>query len=78
MNQWCRGRILGVCIAVLIAAGVAPAAMAQSMPAASRSDWSDIEGRIQYAYYTDDARALNGVLEFPEAKACRGRSRVRG
>jgi hypothetical protein len=26
------------------------------------TDWSDIEGRIQYAYYTNDARALNGVL----------------
>ena len=25
-------------------------------------EWGDIEGRIQYAYYTDDARALNSVL----------------
>lgn len=25
-------------------------------------DWADLEGRIQYAYYTNDARALNGVL----------------
>jgi len=25
-------------------------------------DWADVEGRIQYAYYTNDARALNGVL----------------
>ncbi len=25
-------------------------------------DWADVEGRIQYAYYTDDARALGSVL----------------
>jgi hypothetical protein len=25
-------------------------------------DWADVEGRLQYAYYTNDARALNGVL----------------
>lgn len=25
-------------------------------------DWADVEGRIQYAYYTNDPRALNGVL----------------
>lgn len=25
-------------------------------------DWADMEGRIQYAYYTNDSRALNGVL----------------
>lgn len=25
-------------------------------------DWADVEGRIQYAYYTNDARALDGVL----------------
>lgn len=24
--------------------------------------WADVEGRIQYAYYTSDLRALNGVL----------------
>ncbi len=24
--------------------------------------WADVEGRIQYAYYTNDARALNNVL----------------
>jgi len=24
--------------------------------------WADVEGRIQYAYYTNDARALNSVL----------------
>lgn len=36
------------------------------VPAVSRAqgaiDWADLEGRIQYAYYTNDARALNGVL----------------
>jgi tetratricopeptide (TPR) repeat protein len=25
-------------------------------------DWADVEGRIQYAYYTHDSRALYGVL----------------
>ncbi len=78
MNQWCRGRIPGVCIAVLIAAGVAPAAMGQSISAASRSDWSDIEGRIQYAYYTDDARALNGVLNSLKPKPVEGEAESAG
>jgi hypothetical protein len=78
INQWCRGRILGVCIAVPIAAGIAPVAMAQSMPAASRSDWNDIEGRIQYAYYTDDARALNGVLNSLKPKPVEGESESAG
>jgi hypothetical protein len=38
----------------------------------SASDWADIEGRIQYAYYTNDARALNGVLAALKAKATDG------
>jgi hypothetical protein len=25
--------------------------------------WADVEGRIQYAYYTNDARALNNLLD---------------
>ena len=29
---------------------------------AHAQDWSDIEGRIQYAYFTNDERALNSVL----------------
>jgi len=29
---------------------------------AHSQDWSDVEGRIQYAYFTNDERALNGVL----------------
>jgi tetratricopeptide (TPR) repeat protein len=32
-------------------------------------DWADVEGRIQYAYYTNDARALNGVLAVLKPKA---------
>jgi hypothetical protein len=36
---------------------VAPCAVSQSA-----NDWIDVEGRIQYAYYTNDERALNNVL----------------
>jgi tetratricopeptide (TPR) repeat protein len=36
---------------------VAPFAVGQSA-----NDWIDVEGRIQYAYYTNDERALNNVL----------------
>src|SRR6185295_8168468 len=32
----------------------------------------DVEGRIQYAYYTDDARALNGVLASLKPKPVEG------
>jgi tetratricopeptide (TPR) repeat protein len=32
-------------------------------------DWADVEGRIQYAYYTNDARALNSVLTALKPKA---------
>lgn len=35
-------------------------------------DWGDIEGRIQYAYYTDDARALNSVLATLKPKLAEG------
>lgn len=31
-------------------------------PAAGAQVWADVEGRIQYAYYTNDERALTGVL----------------
>jgi hypothetical protein len=37
-------------------------AFAVDVHAQEAADWGDIEGRIQYAYYTNDARALNGVL----------------
>jgi tetratricopeptide (TPR) repeat protein len=46
-------------------AGASSLAQAQGGP----SDWADIEGRIQYAYYTNDARALNGVLTSLKPKA---------
>ena len=39
---------------------------------ASSSDWADIEGRIQYAYYTNDARALNSGLTLLKPKAVEG------
>jgi tetratricopeptide (TPR) repeat protein len=45
-------------------AGASSLAMAQSPV-----DWADIEGRIQYAYYTNDSRALNGVLTSLKPKA---------
>jgi hypothetical protein len=44
----------------------------------SATDWSDIEGRIQYAYYTNDARALNGVLTLLTPKAVEGEAQAGG
>jgi tetratricopeptide (TPR) repeat protein len=45
-------------VGALLAAALLPGGVwAQGAP-----DWADVEGRIQYAYYTNDARALNGVL----------------
>lgn len=38
-------------------------------PLAHAEVWPDIEGRIQYAYYTNDARALHGVLTSLNPKA---------
>ena len=52
--------------AVLITGGMAPA---MSQPV---GNWADVEGRIQYAYYTDDARALNGVLNSLKPKPVEG------
>lgn len=43
---------------LLLVAGIAPALAAEH----GGVDWADVEGRIQYAYYTEDVRALNGVL----------------
>jgi len=54
------------CIALLFAGG----SLALAQPAAP--DWADVEGRIQYAYYTDDARALNGVLTSLKPKPVEG------
>ena len=54
-------------IVALTLLGVAPFAVAQG-----ETDWADVEGRIQYAYYTNDARALNGVLAALKPKAVEG------
>jgi len=40
-------------------------------------DWGDIEGRIQYAYYTDDARALNSLLANLKPRAAEGEADAR-
>jgi len=50
--------------ALLLGCGCAPLAFAQ--------DWADIEGRIQYAYYTNDAHALNGMLSSLKPKGVEG------
>ena len=63
-----RYRVGFLIAALLLACGFAPAALAQ----ASESDWADVEGRIQYAYYTNDARALNGMLASLKPKAVEG------
>jgi hypothetical protein len=41
---------------------------------AQAPNWADVEGRIQYAYYTNDARALNTVLTSLKPKAVEGES----
>jgi len=40
--------------------------------AQSPTSWSDVEGRIQYAYYTEDARALNSMLNSLKPKPVEG------
>lgn len=45
-------------IGALAFAGASSFVAAQS----ASTDWADVEGRIQYAYYTSDARALGSVL----------------
>jgi hypothetical protein len=52
-------------IGALAMAGASSFVAAQPAP----TDWADVEGRIQYAYYTSDARALNGVLAALKPKA---------
>ncbi|MBC8027190.1 MAG: hypothetical protein H7Y89_14455 [Steroidobacteraceae bacterium] len=54
-------------IGALALAGASSFAVAQG-----ESDWADVEGRIQYAYYTNDARALNSVLAALRSKAIDG------
>jgi hypothetical protein len=54
-------------MAAVLIAGVMSPAISQPL-----GNWADIEGRIQYAYYTDDARALNGVLNSLKPKPVEG------
>jgi hypothetical protein len=55
--------------AVLGALALAGASLVHAQGA---TDWSDVEGRVQYAYYTNDSRALNGVLNELKSKAVEG------
>ena len=59
-------RVANGCALVLVLAGAASPVLAQN--------WPDIEGRIQYAYYTNDARALNSMLNSLKPKAVEGES----
>jgi tetratricopeptide (TPR) repeat protein len=54
-------------MSALALAGASSVASAQG-----ETDWSDVEGRIQYAYYTNDARALDSVLVSLRSKAVEG------
>jgi tetratricopeptide (TPR) repeat protein len=62
----------GILVAVLLAGVTSPA-----LPQPAAVSWADIEGRIQYAYYTDDARALNGVLTSLKPKPVEGEEESR-
>jgi len=57
---------------VLLACGFASLAQAQA------PNWADVEGRIQYAYYTNDARALNSMLNSLKPKAVEGEEAAGG
>ena len=63
-----RVGILGRGVVVLLATALASAATAQ----AASADWGDIEGRIQYAYYTNDSRALTSMLTALKPKGGEG------
>ena len=52
-------RVLRQFAAVLLASG----AVTGAAHAASDSSWLDLEGRIQYAFYTEDARALTDIAD---------------
>jgi hypothetical protein len=54
-------------MSALVLAGASSFAFAQG-----ETDWADVEGRIQYAYYTNDARALASVLGSLKAKTVEG------
>ncbi|HEU5136357.1 MAG TPA: hypothetical protein VFU13_14505 [Steroidobacteraceae bacterium] len=64
-----RRRVENIWALVLVLTGAASPVLAQGAP-----DWGDIEGRIQYAYYTNDARALNNVLNALKPIAAEGES----
>jgi tetratricopeptide (TPR) repeat protein len=61
-------RISARFLGALALAGASSFAVSQS----ASMDWSDVEGRIQYAYYTNDARALNGVLASLKVRPAEG------
>ena len=63
-----RLSILGKSVVVVLAGALASAATAQTATA----DWADIEGRIQYAYYTNDSRALTSMLTALKPKGGEG------
>jgi tetratricopeptide (TPR) repeat protein len=58
-------------MSALALAGASSLAFAQN-----ETDWADVEGRIQYAYYTNDARALNSVLTALKPKAVEGEAEL--
>ena len=66
MIRCCRG--------LLIASFLAPAAWGQAAP----TNWADVEGRIQYAYYTEEVRALNGMLNSLKPKPVEGENASAG
>jgi len=68
IQQRCRVGSLGRGAAIVVAWSFASLASAQSPP----PNWGDVEGRIQYAYYTNDPRALNGILTSLTPKAVEG------
>jgi hypothetical protein len=57
---------------LIVALALAGATAFMGSAFARDDDWADIEGRIQYAYYTNDARALSGVLTVLKPKVEEG------
>ncbi len=53
-------------------AGASSLVLVSLANAQSPTDWSDVEGRIQYAYYTNDARALESLLASLKPRAVEG------
>jgi tetratricopeptide (TPR) repeat protein len=66
-------RISFVLSGALALAGASSFAVAQAA-----TDWGDVEGRIQYAYYTNDARALNTVITSLKVKEGEGETSSAG